>query len=65
VNSNAKKTRITEFDAKKSVYLMDVAEPSENNRANNAIVAYISKISGRHAKILIGKTSKKKLIKLS
>lgn len=65
VNPNAKKTQLTGFDTKKNIYTMDVAEPSDNNKANEAIVKHLSKVSGRTAKILTGKTSKRKMIKLS
>ena len=41
------------------VYLKSVPE---NNKANEAIISYLEKLSGKKAKIIKGKTSKKKTI---
>lgn len=45
--------------------ILFVKSKPENNKANDEIEGYLSKLSGCSAKIIRGKTSKKKLIKLS
>jgi uncharacterized protein YggU (UPF0235/DUF167 family) len=61
--TGARKTEI-KFDDKKKEYVIDVSANPENNEANEEILKYISKVTGRRAKILSGRTSKKKLIRL-
>ncbi len=64
VKPNSKKTLLKGYDEERKAYLLDVAAPPENNKANQEIVKYISKVTGRKAKIKSGLTSKKKLIVL-
>lgn len=49
----------------KNKCVVHIKSKPENNKANDEIETYISKISGVSAKIIRGKTSKKKIIKLS
>lgn len=63
VNANKKKTKIS-FNEKKNVYEMDVAAPAENNKANEAIIRYLQKLTGRKVKIVKGKTSRRKTVKV-
>jgi len=58
---NKKKTRITKIISD-TVYV-DVHATPENNKANDELVRYLSKVY-KPVKIISGKTSKKKLLKV-
>ncbi|MDP7458122.1 MAG: DUF167 domain-containing protein [Candidatus Woesearchaeota archaeon] len=61
---NSKKTEITEFDKEKNLYKVNVKAPPENNKANIDIIKFFSKLSKKKVKIIKGKTSKQKVLKL-
>jgi uncharacterized protein YggU (UPF0235/DUF167 family) len=58
---NSKKNDIIKEKNKIIIYVK--AKP-ENNKANNEIEQYLTKITGKSAKIIKGKTKRKKTIKL-
>lgn len=62
VKTSQRKTSV-EF-VNESIIVSVKAKP-ENNKANDEIERYLSKISGKSAKIIKGKTSVKKVIKLN
>ncbi len=53
-----------EFDEERGLYIVSVKSPPENNKANMEIIKLVSKRFGKQARIISGKTSKKKLIGL-
>ena len=62
VKTNAKENKIEKNNEKYTLYIK--AKP-ENNKANEEIEKYLSKITGKSAKIIKGKTQIKKTIKLN
>lgn len=62
VKTNQKKNEIR-LSGENILLLMK--EKPENNKANQEIERFLSKITGKQAKIIKGKTSKNKTIKLS
>ena len=62
VRVRARKTRITK-EADGIVYL-DVAATPEQNKANKEIERFLSKHTGKTARIISGFTSKRKIVKL-
>lgn len=65
VKTNAQKTILKTYDEEKNAYLLDVAAPPENNKANQEIIKYLSRITRKDVKIKSGLKSKKKIISLS
>jgi len=63
--TNSKKTRIVSYDSVRQAYIIDVAAPPQDGRANNELTKHLSRVTGREAKIISGATSKKKLIRFS
>ena len=59
---NSRKTELKEFDEDRAAFRVDVAAPPENNKANIELVKYFSKLTGKRATILSGKTGKHKII---
>lgn len=59
------KKNILEFDKEKNCYIAYVKAPPEDNKANIEIIKLVSKQFGKQARIISGKTSKRKLITLS
>jgi len=64
VKPNSSKTRITGYDPENDIIKIDVKAPPEGNRANDEIIRFLGKITGKDAKILHGKTSKRKTVRL-
>lgn len=64
VNTNGLKTEIKKYDEARKAYVMEVAAPPQDNKANIEITKYFSKKLGKEIKIMSGATSKKKLIRL-
>ena len=64
VRTNMSKTEITGFDSEKEVYRMNVHALPEKGKANLEIVKLFKKEYGRDVKIVSGKTSKRKLVRI-
>ena len=64
VRTNASQTEITGFDKEKEAYRMNVHAQPEKGKANLEIVKYFKKRYKKDVKIISGKTSKQKLIKI-
>ena len=64
VKPNSKETKITAYDNKQDIFHINVKAAPENNRANLALMKFISKIIKRKVEIISGATSKIKLIKI-
>jgi uncharacterized protein YggU (UPF0235/DUF167 family) len=55
--------RVNDLKLLNDALIVNIKSKPENNKANDEIEKFISKISGKTAKIIKGKTSKKKIIK--
>ncbi|MFO7710167.1 MAG: DUF167 domain-containing protein [Candidatus Woesearchaeota archaeon] len=62
VKTNAKQNK-AEFDEERGVWKVDIKAPPENGKANQEIIRYFQKLSGKKVKILTGATSKRKLLR--
>lgn len=62
VKPNAKKTQITKID--KGVVFLGVAAQAENNRANIEVIKFFSRLLKANIKIIKGKTSKEKVLRV-
>ncbi len=60
VKPNSKKTEILSWDGK--IMKVAVSEPAEDNKANIALIKFLSKKLGKTVRITKGLTSKKKLL---
>jgi uncharacterized protein (TIGR00251 family) len=56
------KKRNISYDEKKNKFIVSVKAEPENNEANEEIIQYLSKISNKKIKILVGRRSKKKVV---
>lgn len=65
VHTNGLKTDIVKYDEARKAYVMEVAAPPQDNKANIEIAKYFSKKLGKKIKIISGATAKKKLIRLN
>lgn len=59
---NSKKTEIRGIE--NNTINLDVKAPPEGNKANIEILKFIQKLTGKKARIIKGRTSKQKIIKL-
>ncbi|MCF7872356.1 DUF167 domain-containing protein [Candidatus Woesearchaeota archaeon] len=64
VRTNSNKTQINSFDTARQAYVLDVAAPPQDNKANIEIVKFFKRELGKDIRILSGATAKKKLIRL-
>ena len=63
VKPNSRKNGILGYDEKKQAYLISIKEKAEDNKANIALIRFLSKMLGRKARIKSGLKSREKLIK--
>lgn len=61
--TNQRKSSV-EFDSERNCYIVSVKSPPEDNKANLEIIKLLSKHFGKQARIISGKTSKRKLVTL-
>ncbi len=64
VKPNAKRTSVLGFDTLKKSYKISLAAPAQENKANIALVKFLSKITGKKARIKSGLKNKVKIIEL-
>jgi uncharacterized protein (TIGR00251 family) len=64
VKSNARKNEILGFDEQKQAYKVAIKEPAEDNRANEELVRFLSKELGKKVRIISGRTSKVKIVRV-
>ncbi|MGM5485394.1 MAG: DUF167 domain-containing protein [Nanobdellota archaeon] len=64
VKTNAKKTKLNEYDDDRKAYRMDVKAPPEKGKANREIIRFIGKEMKKEARIMKGQKSKRKSIRL-
>lgn len=65
VKTNSKKSEIVGFDETKQAYIVSVKAEPEKGKANMEVVKLFTKEFKRPVKIVIGFTSKKKIIEVS
>jgi len=58
---NSKKNKII---LKNNKFILEISKEAENNKANQELIRFIKKITGKNIKIIKGKTSKNKIIKI-
>lgn len=64
VRPNASKTKLVEYSEKKKALLVDLKAKPENNQANDELLRLVKKETGMNGKIIRGKTTKLKVVKL-
>jgi len=63
IKADSKKNTLA-FDIKKNCFTIDITAKAEHNAANDAIELFLSKKVGKNIKIIRGKKSIKKYVKL-
>lgn len=61
VKPNSKKNLITKTN---KGYVVEIKSKAENNKANEELEKFLSKITKQKVKLISGKTQKRKLVKL-
>ncbi|MEM0230655.1 MAG: DUF167 domain-containing protein [Candidatus Woesearchaeota archaeon] len=56
------KTEMIEWDKEKSLLVVWLREPAENNRANESLLKMLKRISGQNFEIKTGTSSRKKIV---
>ncbi len=64
VKPNSPKNKIISFDKPKDSYRVEIKAKPEANKANIEVIKLFSKITGHKVKIIKGKTSKEKVLKI-
>jgi uncharacterized protein (TIGR00251 family) len=62
---NAKKTEVIEFDKDRDLLNIAIKAPADKNRANIELLKFLTKETGKKARIKSGQTSKEKIIEFS
>ena len=65
VKANAPKNKLIAYDESKSVLQIEIKAKAENNKANTEIIKFVTKLSNKHAKIISGRNSRKKILKFT
>lgn len=61
VKTNARENKILPFDSEKNAWRVEITEPPEKNKANIAIIKFLSKQFNKKIRITSGFTSKEKI----
>ena len=64
VKANAKKTQLLSFDADKNEVVIAVNAPADKGKANDEICSFFTKYFQKDVRIIVGKTSSKKILKI-
>ena len=64
VKANSKKSEIVGFDEEKKAYLVSVKAEPEKGKANQEVIKLFTREFKKPAKIVMGFTSKKKVIEI-
>ena len=62
VKPGARKTEILAIDPLMAMVKVSVKEPPEDGKANIELERYLSKLSGKEARVVAGKTSRRKTV---
>ena len=65
VKPNAKKDELLGFDEEKQAWKVAIAAPPEDNKANIAIIKFFTRLTKKKVTIVIGLTSKQKILNIS
>jgi uncharacterized protein len=63
VKAHAKKNEVT-FDEEKGLFIIEVKEEAQDNKANIELIKFLSRLLKRKVEIVKGFTSKNKLIRI-
>ncbi len=63
VKAGSSKNEVIGYDKNRKAVKVSIKAPAEDNKANIEIIKFFSKLTGKKAKIISGRTSKKKVIK--
>lgn len=64
VKPKAAETKILGFDAEKHAYRIALKAPAEDNKANVELIKFLSRETGKHARILKGLRSRTKVVQI-
>ncbi len=62
VKPNSKKTEVLGWDEERKAFRVAVAAPAEDNKANIALVKFLSKLSKKRVRIVSGLSSREKIV---
>ncbi len=65
VKTNSKRSGIVGFDKEKNAYIVNVKAEPEKGKANQEVVKLFTREFKKQAKIVVGFTSRKKVIQVS
>ncbi|HLG24931.1 MAG TPA: DUF167 domain-containing protein [Candidatus Nanoarchaeia archaeon] len=65
VKPNSRETKILDFDSLNQAYIISLKSAPENNKANIELLKFISRLTGKKARIARGLKSKEKIITLT
>lgn len=64
IKPNSLKNEIIGYDDGKKAYKIGIKEKAEDNKANKELIKFLSKLTGKRARIKSGLKSREKLIEL-
>lgn len=64
VKTNARENKIICFDTEKNAWKIEITEAPEKNKANIAIIKFLSKQFGKKVRIISGLKSKEKILEI-
>jgi len=62
VKPNAVKDELLGFDESRKAWRVAIAAPAEDNKANIAVIKFVSKLTGKRVRIAAGLASKQKVL---
>ncbi len=62
VRPNAQKNEICGWDKNRQALRVNINKKPEDNKANIEVIKFFSKLTGKRARIIIGATSKQKVL---
>ena len=63
VKPNSSKNEIKDYDKNRGALRVNIKAPAENNKANIEVIKFFSKLTKKEVKIVLGLTSKKKVLR--
>jgi uncharacterized protein len=64
VKPNSSKNEIKDYDKNRGALRVNIKAPAENNKANIEVIKFFSKLTKKEVKIVLGLTSKKKILNI-
>jgi len=59
---NSRKDELIGWDESRQALRIAISSPAENNKANIALIKFLSRLTGKRVRILSGLTSKEKIL---